>query len=231
MIGRVMDWVEARLEVIRVRWEDEDEESAASKKEKEGPTGRLKAGSSLPPLVHVLSTEPHPLPLHACSLVRRVPIPRSTDPVKPLLLPLCVISTLEHGHSKHHCDSSPQQRGLTFLSPPLLSHPVTYPSRPQTPRPNADLFAVRSALAAFSPPRTVHGAPTKASFKAATSLLASNPAPAPAVIKKPYNVPEWVRRTTTATTTCLCRGTYARKPRMHMSRLRNSRGIRGTIVS
>ena len=54
-IGRVMDWVEARLEAIRAREEEEDEEdeeSAASKKEKEkdgqtGP-GRLKASSSLP---------------------------------------------------------------------------------------------------------------------------------------------------------------------------------------
>lgn len=52
-IGRVMDWVEARLEAIRAREEEEDEEdeeSAASKKEKEGQgqTGRLKASSSLP---------------------------------------------------------------------------------------------------------------------------------------------------------------------------------------
>jgi hypothetical protein len=52
-IGRVMDWVEARLEAIRAREEEEeeeDEESAASKKEKDGQTGpgRLKASSSLP---------------------------------------------------------------------------------------------------------------------------------------------------------------------------------------
>jgi hypothetical protein len=50
-IGRVMDWVEARLEAIRAREEEEeeeDEESAASRKEKEGGTGRLKASSSLP---------------------------------------------------------------------------------------------------------------------------------------------------------------------------------------
>ena len=52
-IGRVMDWVEARLEAIRAREEEEDEEdeeSAASKKEREGQgqTGRLKASSSLP---------------------------------------------------------------------------------------------------------------------------------------------------------------------------------------
>lgn len=52
-IGRVMDWVEARLEAIRAREEEEDEEdeeSAASKKEKEGQShaGRLKASSSLP---------------------------------------------------------------------------------------------------------------------------------------------------------------------------------------
>ena len=52
-IGRVMDWVEARLEAIRAREEEEDEEdeeSAASKKEKEGQTGpgRLKPSSGLP---------------------------------------------------------------------------------------------------------------------------------------------------------------------------------------
>jgi len=52
-IGRVMDWVEARLEAIRAREEEEDEEdeeSAASKKEKDGQTGpgRLKASSSTP---------------------------------------------------------------------------------------------------------------------------------------------------------------------------------------
>jgi hypothetical protein len=52
-IGRVMDWVEARLEAIRAREEEEeeeDEESAASKKEKDAQTGpgRLKASSSLP---------------------------------------------------------------------------------------------------------------------------------------------------------------------------------------
>ena len=52
-IGRVMDWVEARLDAIRAREEEEDEEdeeTAASKKEKEGQTGpgRLKASSSLP---------------------------------------------------------------------------------------------------------------------------------------------------------------------------------------
>ena len=52
-IGRVMDWVEARLEAIRAREEEEDEEdeeSAASKKEKDSQTGpgRLKASSSLP---------------------------------------------------------------------------------------------------------------------------------------------------------------------------------------
>ena len=51
-IGRVMDWVEARLEAIRAREEEEDEEdedSAASKKDKDGQTGpgRLKASSSL----------------------------------------------------------------------------------------------------------------------------------------------------------------------------------------
>lgn len=52
-IGRVMDWVEARLEAIRAREEEEDEEdeeSSASKKEKDSQTGpgRLKANASLP---------------------------------------------------------------------------------------------------------------------------------------------------------------------------------------
>ena len=60
-IGRVMDWVEARLEAIRAREEEEDEEDeegAASRREKEGQsqshqaqagqTGRLKASAALP---------------------------------------------------------------------------------------------------------------------------------------------------------------------------------------
>jgi hypothetical protein len=109
-----------------------------------------------------------------------------------------------HGRPKRHCDSSPPQRKLTFLSRPLLSDPVNYPSKPvpvQTPRQNADLFAARSALvaAAFpSPPKTAHAIPAKPISKAAASVLTPNPAPAPAVVKKPYVVPEWAR-TTTAT--------------------------------
>lgn len=53
-IGRVLDWVEARLEAVRAREEEEDEEDeegAASRREKEGQqgqTGRLKASAALP---------------------------------------------------------------------------------------------------------------------------------------------------------------------------------------
>jgi hypothetical protein len=121
-----------------------------------------------------------------------------------------------HGRSKRHCDSSPPQRKLTFLSRPLLSDPVNYPTKPvpfQTPRQNADLFAARSALvaAAFpSPPKTAHAITTKPMSKATTSVLTPNPAPAPALVKKPYVVPEWAR-TTTATKPRISVDALARK--------------------
>ncbi|KAI0301583.1 hypothetical protein B0F90DRAFT_316885 [Multifurca ochricompacta] len=110
--------------------------------------------------------------------------------------------------SKRHCDSSPPQRKLTFLSRPLLSDPVTFPNNPvllQTPRANADLFAARSALvAAAFPSRSTHSGPAtsmptaKGTLKAATSALTSGPIPAPFKLTKPYVIPEWAR-TTTAT--------------------------------
>jgi hypothetical protein len=91
-IGRVMDWVEARLEAIRAREEEEDEEDeegAASRREKEGQsqshqaqagqTGRLKASAALPransaPAVpqqaprEQVSLSPFPLPFPSFSL-------------------------------------------------------------------------------------------------------------------------------------------------------------------
>ena len=45
---------------------------------------------------------------------------------------------------KRHCTA---HRPM-FLSRPLVLDPLTNPSRAQTPRPNVDLFAVRSALIA-----------------------------------------------------------------------------------
>ncbi|KAI9453280.1 hypothetical protein F5148DRAFT_985607 [Russula earlei] len=47
-IGRVMDWVEARLEAIRAREEEEDEEDEENANKKDGQAGKLKANSLLP---------------------------------------------------------------------------------------------------------------------------------------------------------------------------------------
>ncbi|KAH9048463.1 hypothetical protein EDB84DRAFT_1457093 [Lactarius hengduanensis] len=123
-----------------------------------------------------------------------------------------------HGRSKRRCDSSPPQRRLTFLSRPLLSDPVTLPSKSillQTPRVNADLFAARSALvaAAFpSPPKTAHLAPTSSllSTTTAASKAAPESLPAPPNVKTPYVVPEWAR-TTTATKPRMSAEALARK--------------------
>jgi hypothetical protein len=124
------------------------------------------------------------------------------------------------GRSKRHCDSSPPQRKLTFLSRPLLSDPVTYPGKPaplqaQTPRPNADLFAARSALvaaASSSPPKTSHCyIQPRRSFKAAASVLHPKPCRwRQLLVKKPYVVPEWAR-TTTATKPRISAEALARK--------------------
>lgn len=99
-----------------------------------------------------------------------------------------------HERSKRYCDNPPC---------PLLSDPVNYPGQSvvlQTPRPNADLFAAQTAFVAAVFPKSGQAVPAKATFKATASLLASNPAPASAVVKKPcvVPVPEWIR-TTTAT--------------------------------
>jgi hypothetical protein len=45
-IGRVMDWVEARLEAVRAREEEEEEEDEESANKKDGQVGKLKAGST-----------------------------------------------------------------------------------------------------------------------------------------------------------------------------------------
>src|SRR6266702_2239923 len=123
-----------------------------------------------------------------------------------------------HWRSKRRCDSSPAQRRLTFLSRPLLSDPVTFPSKPiplQTPRVNADLFAARSALvaAAFpSPPKTAHLVPTSSllSTTSATFKDAPESLSAPPKVKTPYVVPEWAR-TTTATKPRMSAEALARK--------------------
>jgi len=48
-IGRVMDWVEARLEAIRAREEEEDEEDEENAGKKDGgQTTKLRASSTLP---------------------------------------------------------------------------------------------------------------------------------------------------------------------------------------
>ena len=46
-IGRVMDWVEARLEAVRAREEEELEEDEETSSKKEGQASKLKASSSL----------------------------------------------------------------------------------------------------------------------------------------------------------------------------------------
>ena len=46
-IGRVMDWVEARLEAVRAREEEELEEDEESSSKKEGQASKLKASSCL----------------------------------------------------------------------------------------------------------------------------------------------------------------------------------------
>ncbi len=44
-IGRVMDWVEARLEAVRAREEEELEEDEENSSKKEGQASKLKANS------------------------------------------------------------------------------------------------------------------------------------------------------------------------------------------
>ena len=46
-IGRVMDWVEARLEAVRAREEEELEEDEENSSKKDGQASKLKASSSL----------------------------------------------------------------------------------------------------------------------------------------------------------------------------------------
>jgi len=71
-IGRVMDWVEARLEAIRAREEEEDEEDEENANKKDGQVGKLKAGSSLPRANSAPAVPQHPtreqVTFHPCLL-------------------------------------------------------------------------------------------------------------------------------------------------------------------
>jgi hypothetical protein len=91
----------------------------------------------MPLLVHVLKTM-YPLPLCACSLVHNYRY------CCVLLYPQTRTGTRTPKLQKRHCTA---HRPM-FLSRPLVLDPLTNPSRAQTPRPNVDLFAVRSALIA-----------------------------------------------------------------------------------
>jgi hypothetical protein len=46
-IGRVMDWVEARLEAVRAREEEELEEDEETANKKDGQAGKLKVNANL----------------------------------------------------------------------------------------------------------------------------------------------------------------------------------------
>ena len=115
--------------------------------------------SCMPPFSR--SQHQYPLPVHACTLVHSVP------PVP--VLPLCTLSTSEliplHqpltgllGQLRElvrrqarttRTQTLKLHSRLMFLLPPLVSDPVTYPSRAQTPHPNADIFVARGALMLF----------------------------------------------------------------------------------
>ncbi|KAH9169168.1 hypothetical protein EDB89DRAFT_1986934 [Lactarius sanguifluus] len=91
-IGRVMDWVEARLEAVRAREEEELEEDEENSSKKEGQASKLKASSTLarassaPAVPQQQSPREQPGPLPPSKLSQSItaaPNPRPTTPPSP----------------------------------------------------------------------------------------------------------------------------------------------------
>lgn len=161
-IGRIMDYVEARLEAIRSREEEEDEDEDKERERAGGATssGPIKptsAGTAMAPAV----TPKHPpaTPAHT----------PSTAPtrLKEMVRPPLPVSPPTHGNHRS------QQAPPTPYTPSTVSANAS-----ATPSPVMINRAARSrlyALAAAKDPSVVSAAPSPFSFEPPTTALLSPP--------------------------------------------------------
>lgn len=132
-IGRVMDWVEARLEAVRAREEEELEEDEETSSKKEGQASKLKASSSLA----------------RASSAPAVPQQHQSPREQPGPLPPSKLSQT--------ITAAPNTRPSTPPSPPTAPTAPPYPTR----GPKAQARAPASPLQAKENPAT-SGTPTNA---------------------------------------------------------------------
>lgn len=166
-IGRIMDYVEARLEAIRSREEEEDEDE---EKERERAGGAATSSSPSKPASASTATAPVVTPKHPPTPAQApsAALARSKDVVSPF-------PSVSHGlHANHR---SPQ----SIVAPPTPYTPSTFSTNASaTPSPLNITRAAKSrlyALATAKDPSLVSAAPSPFSFEPpATAVLSPPPA-------------------------------------------------------
>lgn len=137
-IGRVMDWVEARLEAVRAREEEELEEDEETSSKKEGQASKLKANSSLArassaPAVPQQHTSPREQPVGFLSSSPPSPSPRVYPFAKNKNTDDCLSDTtgtsspLETIADHHYCSTKYTTLNATFPTHRPNSPTVPYP--------------------------------------------------------------------------------------------------------
>lgn len=164
-IGRVMDWVEARLEAVRAREEEELEEDEETSSKKEGQASKLKANSSLArassaPAVPQQHASPREQPVGFLSSSPPSPSPRVYPFPKNKILTIAFRTPqgpLPPSKLSQTITAAPNTRPSTPPSPPTAPTAPPYPTR----GPKAQTRAPASPLQAKENPATT-GTPTNA---------------------------------------------------------------------
>ena len=165
-IGRVMDWVEARLEAVRAREEEELEEDEETSSKKEGQASKLKASSSLArassaPAVPQQHQSPREQPVGFLSSSPPSPSPRVYPFAKKNNTDDCLV-----GRTQGPLPPSKLSQSITAAPNTRPSTPPSLPTAPTAPPyptrgPKAQTRAPASPLQAKEIPAT-SGTPTNA---------------------------------------------------------------------